>query len=135
MPFSGIFQWIQKCFAVTLTYLHTNKFCSGMWKFIKWRNMCGKLASYGRYHDNRTPPPPPPAEKLPKYNIVKINSFISICYELKYLIHLEFSFKTFRGTKKRGSNVIFFILKLIKGHEPDMVYHRPVVCFCRPCFS
>ena len=85
MPFSGIFQWIQKLFAVTLTYLHTNKFCSGMWKYVKWRNMCGKLASYGRYHDNRNPP----MEKLPKYNIVRKNSFISICYELIYFIHLE----------------------------------------------
>ena len=34
--------------------------------------MCGKLASYGRYHDNRNPP----MEKLPKYNIVRNNSFI-----------------------------------------------------------
>ena len=47
--------------------------------------MCGKLASYGRYHDNRNSP----MEKLPKYNIVRNNSFISICYELKYFIHLE----------------------------------------------
>ena len=47
--------------------------------------MCGKLASYGHYHDNRNPP----MEKLPKYNIVRNNSFISICYELKYFIHLE----------------------------------------------
>ena len=30
-------------------------------------------------------------EKLPKYNIVKNNLIISICYELKYFIHLEFS--------------------------------------------
>ena len=85
MPFSGIFQWIQKLFAVTLTYLHTTKFYSEMSKFIKWRNMCGKLASYGRYHGNRNPP----MEKLPKYNIVRNNSFISICYELKYFIQLE----------------------------------------------
>ena len=48
--------------------------------------MRGKLASYGRYHDNR----PPPMEKLPKYNIVKNSSFISICYEMKYFIHLKF---------------------------------------------
>ena len=47
--------------------------------------MCGKLASYGRYQDNRKPP----MEKLPKYNIVRNNSFISICYELKYFNHLE----------------------------------------------
>ena len=47
--------------------------------------MCGKLASYGRYHDNGNPP----MEKLPKYNIVRKNSFISICFELKYFIHLE----------------------------------------------
>ena len=30
-----------------------------------------------------------PYGKIPKYTIVKNNSFISICYELKYLIHLE----------------------------------------------
>ena len=47
--------------------------------------MCGKLASYGRYHDNRNSP----MGKLSKYNIVRNNSFISISYELKYLIHLE----------------------------------------------
>ena len=47
--------------------------------------MCGKLASYGRYHDNSKPP----MEKLQKYNIVRNNSFISICYELKYFIHLK----------------------------------------------
>ena len=52
--------------------------------------MCGKLVSYGRYHDKRPLPHPTLSmEKLPKYNIVKNNSFISICYELKYLIHLE----------------------------------------------
>ena len=40
------------------------------------------------------------------------------------------------GAPKKGSKVIFFfILKLIKGHEPDMVYLHPRVCFCRPCFS
>ena len=48
--------------------------------------MCGKLASYGRYNDNRNPP----VEKLLKYNIfIRNNSFISICYKLKYFIHLE----------------------------------------------
>ena len=31
----------------------------------------------------------PCGKKLPKYNIVNNNSFISICYELKYSIHLE----------------------------------------------
>ena len=49
--------------------------------------MFGKLASYGRDHANRNPP----MEKIPKHNIVKNNLFISICYELKYFIHLEFS--------------------------------------------
>ena len=47
--------------------------------------MYGKLASYGRYQDNGNSP----MEKLPKYNIVRSNSFISICYKLKYFIHLE----------------------------------------------
>ena len=31
----------------------------------------------------------PPLEKLPKYNIVRNNSVISICYELKYFVHLD----------------------------------------------
>ena len=110
--------------------------------------MCGKFASFGRYHDNSTPT----MEKLPKYNIVKNNSLISICYEKKYFIHLELlllsllyrqskdtvkntNFRTFRGIKK-GVKSHFFILKLILGHEPDMVYPPPPqVCFCRPCFS
>ena len=40
------------------------------------------------------------------------------------------NFRTFRGTKK-GSKMIsfFFILKLITGHEPDMVYLHPVCVF------
>ena len=44
------------------------------------------------------------------------------------------NFRTFRGTKK-GSNVIFFfILKLIKSHEPDMAYLHPVCVFVDHAF-
>ena len=39
------------------------------------------------------------------------------------------------GAPKKGSKVIFFfILKLIKGHEPDMVYLHPRVCFVDHAF-
>ena len=76
---------IQKCFAVTLTNLRSTKCYSEMSKFIIWRNICGKLTSYDRYHDNRNPS----LEKLPEYNIVRTNSFISMCYERKYFTHIE----------------------------------------------
>ena len=45
------------------------------------------------------------------------------------------NFRTFRGTEKGVKSDFFFILKLIKGYEPDMVYLHLRVCFCRPCFS
>ena len=49
------------------------------------------------------------------------------------------TFRPFRAMKKAGGGgggqkLFFFILKLIIGHEPDIVY-IPQVCFCRPSFS
>ena len=44
------------------------------------------------------------------------------------------NFKTFRGTKKGSKVIFFFILKLIKGHEPDMVYLHPRVFFVHHAF-
>ena len=42
--------------------------------------MCGKLASYGRYHDNRNTA----MEKLPKYNIVKLHFVLYVMKEIFY---------------------------------------------------
>ena len=77
--------------------------------------MCGKLASYGRYYDNRNPT----MGKLPKYNIVKNNKNNS--FTVTYS-----NFRTFRAKKiKGGKSDFFFILKLLLDHEPYMVYLPP----------
>ena len=44
------------------------------------------------------------------------------------------NFRTFRGTKKGVKSDFFFILKLIKGHVPDMVYLHPVCVFVDHAF-
>ena len=56
--------------------------------------MCGKLAFYGRYYDNRNPT----MGKLPNYNIVKNNSFTVT----------NSNFRTFRAQKIKGGKSDFF---------------------------
>ena len=65
----------------------------------------------------------------------RIDIIMSLLYRQSKDTVKNTNFRTFRGTKKGVKSVFFFILKLIKGHEPDMVYLHPCVCFCRPWFS
>ena len=59
---------------------------------------------------------------------------MSLLYRQSKDIVKNTNFRTFRGTKIGVKSDFFFILKLIKGHETDMVYLHPRVCFVDHAF-